>query len=238
MLIEFSRLIGFKTLWLRGVFALSAGLLPLVFFLYGTTNVALIIGCLVIGFWVTSYHIKDRLVRFAFAIAVLLAYVTLFSLFWMRTIVGAEGIFYIVAIIAGTDIGGYFAGRSIGGPKLAPKISPNKTWAGLAGGTLAAISVSVIYTFFIWPEFRIVGVTLPHLAAIGIAVITSAILAPVSQMGDLLESWLKRKRGVKDSGQIIPGHGGILDRVDGYLTAAPLLSLMIWLHERGLVAWP
>lgn len=136
---------------------------------------------------------------------------------WLRS-VPAEGrnlVFWLLAVVWATDIGAYFAGRGIGGPKLAPKISPNKTWAGLLGGMLAAALIGVVAA-------GLQGGDVILLVAGGM------VLAVVAQGGDLLESWCKRRFGVKDSSHIIPGHGGILDRVDGLLPVFPVAFLYIW----------
>ncbi len=117
---------------------------------------------------------------------------------------------WTLAIVWATDIGAYFAGRAIGGPKLAPAISPAKTWAGLIGGMVAAGAVGAL-----------IG------AAGHLPVATwwlGAPLAVVAQAGDLAESALKRRAGVKDSGRLLPGHGGVLDRVDGLLPVATLVA--------------
>lgn len=122
---------------------------------------------------------------------------------------------YVIAIVAATDTGAYIAGRAIGGPKLAPKISPGKTWAGLIGGMGCAVLASVAFQDY---------VILPNSLTGAIAV--GMVLAIVSQLGDLFESWIKRRAKVKDSGTLLPGHGGLLDRVDGLLFAAPVYFLM------------
>ena len=114
----------------------------------------------------------------------------------------------ICAVIA-TDIGAYFAGRTFGGPKIAPKISPSKTWAGLFGGALGASAVIML-----------IGGghdsgDIPSLWAAALAVMAGVLLAIVAQTGDFFESWMKRRAGVKDSGNVLPGHGGLFDRVDG-----------------------
>ena len=147
------------------------------------------------------------------------------SLIWLREVnfivrPGAGGwlVLYVLLAVAATDIGAYFAGRRIGGPKLAPVISPNKTWAGLAGGTLAAALVSGIGMAYT-----------PYPASIWGCLAVGALLGLVSQLGDLFESWLKRRAGVKDSGTLIPGHGGLLDRIDGYMFAIPVMTLLVWL---------
>ena len=118
---------------------------------------------------------------------------------------------WTLVIVWATDIGAYFAGRAIGGPKLAPALSPNKTWAGLIGGMIAALLVGAGVawsTGLAWP-FWIAG----------------APLAVAAQMGDLFESWLKRRSGVKDSGKLLPGHGGMLDRLDGVVPVAVLVAI-------------
>ncbi|MBH1992345.1 MAG: phosphatidate cytidylyltransferase [Sphingomonadaceae bacterium] len=119
--------------------------------------------------------------------------------------------FWALSLVWATDIGAYFAGRSIGGPKLAPRISPSKTWSGLGGGVLAAL-----LTGFLLHRFADLPI---QLAA------ASGILAVAAQLGDLLESAMKRRAGVKDSGTLLPGHGGVMDRLDGVVAAAPLAAL-------------
>lgn len=119
--------------------------------------------------------------------------------------------FWALSLVWATDIGAYFAGRSIGGPRLAPRVSPSKTWSGLAGGVLAALLTGfLLYRFAQLPI---------QLAA------ASGLLAVAAQLGDLLESGMKRRAGVKDSGTLLPGHGGVMDRLDGVIAAAPLAAL-------------
>ena len=128
----------------------------------------------------------------------------------------------LIAGVIGTDVGAYFAGRSIGGAKIAPRISPSKTWSGLFGGMIGAGLMMVliqagIYAFrggeagdgdvyLAYGWFRLM--------------LTGAALAVVAQMGDFFESWMKRRAGVKDSGRLIPGHGGLFDRTDGLIAVA------------------
>ncbi len=148
------------------------------------------------------------------------------ALVWLRAdpANGLVTLFWLLGIVWATDTGALFAGRSIGGPKLAPVISPNKTWAGLAGGMLAAAVVGI--GFALW-----LG------SPVGLAALISAGLAVVAQAGDLAESLVKRHFGVKDSGTIIPGHGGIFDRVDGLLAVAPVWALVV-LVSAGWELWP
>ncbi|GAA0664321.1 phosphatidate cytidylyltransferase [Sphingomonas insulae] len=126
---------------------------------------------------------------------------------------GIRNALWALAIVWATDIGAYFAGRSIGGPKLAPRVSPNKTWAGLIGGiALATLLALVMQRVYLLPLRFVVA---------------TPLLAIVAQGGDLYESWLKRRAGVKDSGSVIPGHGGFLDRLDGLVPVMPLAALLV-----------
>jgi phosphatidate cytidylyltransferase len=120
---------------------------------------------------------------------------------------------WALAVVWATDIGAYFTGRTIGGPKLAPRISPSKTWAGLGGGIVAAAVIGAIIAF---------AARLP-----ATALWIGGLLAIVAQGGDLLESAMKRRAGVKDSGRLLPGHGGVLDRVDGALPVLILVAALI-----------
>jgi phosphatidate cytidylyltransferase len=126
----------------------------------------------------------------------------------------------VIGITVFTDTGAYFAGRAIGGPKIAPKISPSKTWAGLAGGMAASVAWVFLWVWamdapLVWPRFEL-GLNLSVRNVTG-AVALGAGMAVVAQAGDFLESWLKRKAGVKDSSRLIPGHGGVFDRIDGLI---------------------
>jgi phosphatidate cytidylyltransferase len=150
-----------------------------------------------------------------------------FALLWLRADAqaGRESVLWILLAVWATDIGAYFAGRTIGGPKLAPRISPNKTWAGLIGGMAAAALVSYAVANYT----GLAPVT--GLAAAGV------VLAVVAQAGDLAESAWKRHFGVKDSGNLIPGHGGILDRVDGLLFAVLGAAMMALVNGGRLLPW-
>lgn len=132
---------------------------------------------------------------------------------------GSEVVLWLVAVVWGTDAGAYFAGRGIGGPRLAPSISPNKTWAGLAGGAAVAAVAGAVAVPWVRPGETLSLVTL------------SVALALVAQVGDLFESSLKRRFGFKDSSNLIPGHGGVLDRIDGLLAAVLLFGGLSWLTE-------
>ncbi len=136
------------------------------------------------------------------------------ALLWLRDRApqGLELVFWVFIVTWTTDIGAYFAGRAIGGPKLAPSISPNKTWAGLIGGMASAGLAGLA-----WTQYVMLPVALIWLAP---------AFAAAAQGGDLFESWLKRRAGAKDSGTLLPGHGGILDRLDGLVVVAALTALV------------
>ena len=131
------------------------------------------------------------------------------SLSWVWPVL----VFWVFIVTWATDILAYFAGRAIGGPKLASRISPNKTWAGLIGGAAGAALLGWLAA--IWFEME------PVFHWLG------GPLGVIAQLGDLYESWVKRRAGVKDSGAILPGHGGVLDRLDGLLAAALALTLLL-----------
>ncbi len=136
---------------------------------------------------------------------------------------GGEVVLWMMIVIWSMDTGAYFAGKNIGGPKMSPKISPNKTWSGLIGGTITAMVTGYLYAYFV----RDYNILLFESASI--LLILSGLFAILSQLGDLAESALKRKFDVKDSGALIPGHGGIMDRVDGVLFVAPAVVLAVYL---------
>ncbi|MEL7462595.1 MAG: phosphatidate cytidylyltransferase [Pseudomonadota bacterium] len=127
---------------------------------------------------------------------------------------GLSAIVWLLLIVVSTDVGAYFAGRMIGGPKLWPAVSPGKTWSGAIGGAALAVFAAVMFK---------IGA---GAAISGASMLVALILSAVSQMGDLAESAYKRKFGVKDSGRALPGHGGVLDRLDGLLAATLVLGLL------------
>jgi phosphatidate cytidylyltransferase len=137
------------------------------------------------------------------------------SLLWARER-GDNGfalVLWIFLVVWGTDIGAYFTGRAVGGPKLAPAISPGKTWAGFYGGVAAATIVAGAWAFL----NRLHPVVL----------LLAPLFSVAAQGGDLFESWMKRRAGVKDSGTWLPGHGGVFDRLDGLLPVAILTALSV-----------
>lgn len=122
---------------------------------------------------------------------------------------------WALSLVWATDIGAFFTGRTLGGPKLAPRVSPAKTWSGLIGGIALATGLALL--LHVWCGLPVA------------LVLATPLLAILAQCGDLFESWLKRRAGVKDSGNILPGHGGVLDRLDGVVPVAPVAALMVLL---------
>lgn len=135
---------------------------------------------------------------------------------------GMTYFFLLVAMVIATDTGAYFSGKNIGGPKLAPTISPNKTWAGLIGGMAAAGMIGAVFGY-------VYGAGILLYCGLGL------LVAVIAQIGDLMESWMKRRVGLKDSSNLIPGHGGVLDRIDGFLAATPAFMLyLLFIRDGGL----
>jgi phosphatidate cytidylyltransferase len=147
------------------------------------------------------------------------------ALVWLRNVVpgGLELVLWLLIVVWATDICAYFVGRTVGGPKLAPRISPSKTWAGLVGGMAGAALFGGLMALAMSAGFLR-------------AALLGAALALVAQAGDLFESVLKRRSGYKDSGHLIPGHGGLLDRIDGLVFAAPCFAAIVGVHLAGAAA--
>lgn len=162
-----------------------------------------------------------RIVRMSwFGVALLYCWIPVYALMWLRAAEdGRWMVAWLLLVVWGTDIGGYFVGRAVGGAKLAPRISPNKTWAGLGGGMALAALAGAVGAW--WFQFD--GLAPLAFAAAGLAI--------VGQIGDIAESAVKRHFGVKDSSHLIPGHGGILDRVDGLVFAAPVMAIAVAILE-------
>ena len=182
-----------------------------------------------IVFWVLRLRNRDAMSGTG-VLAIGLPVVCL-ALMRVETVLGLQSILFIFFVVWATDIGGYMFGRSIGGPRLWTSISPSKTWAGAAGGLLLA---------------ALVGPIASALLSSGDAValtVTAIMLGLAAEMGDLAESALKRRFGRKDASGLIPGHGGILDRVDGLMAAAVVATLYAMFRNpmhpaAGLLLWP
>ncbi|MEM6712565.1 MAG: phosphatidate cytidylyltransferase [Pseudomonadota bacterium] len=156
--------------------------------------------------------------------------------------IGLSAIFLVFAAVWATDSAAFFVGKSLKGPKLLPAISPNKTWSGAIAGVLAAVIISVLY--IVWADGWVSSGALwldedpgqfsaqPSIATLIYLGLLAFALSVAAQIGDLVESALKRKFGAKDSGKILPGHGGVMDRVDG-LVFASCLAFLIGLSAKG-----
>jgi phosphatidate cytidylyltransferase len=151
---------------------------------------------------------------------------------WLRAdpLVGRANIGFLVVVVWASDIGAYLTGRALGGPKLAPAISPGKTWAGAAGGLVGAALLGVGIA-------AVHGLRHPGPPCLARAAGLAVAVSVVGQAGDLAESWAKRRLGVKDSGRLIPGHGGLLDRMDAALAVLPPAALLAMWHGAGVVLW-
>lgn len=160
---------------------------------------------------------RNRFLLYGLAYAAIPALAVL----WLRgrRMIGLDDVLFLLLVVWMTDIGAYLVGRLIGGRKLAPTISPGKTISGAIGGLIIGALAGAIF------------------ARTPVAFLPAAVLSLVSQVGDLAESALKRHLGVKDSGHTIPGHGGLFDRLDGILAAAPVAALLALLVHGGLPLW-
>ncbi|WP_297338765.1 phosphatidate cytidylyltransferase [Pseudophaeobacter sp.] len=180
---------------------LLAGILP------AALGAGLLLLPVVLGWLQVAEGAKARFAIFALWI-VLAGY----SFIWMRISLGADWLIWLALVVIATDVAGYFAGKTIGGPKFWPRISPKKTWSGTSAGWVAA---------------ALVGLGAAPVFDMGFAlVLASVLVAMASQAGDVAESALKRQTGVKDSSGLIPGHGGLLDRFDGMLGAAAMFLIL------------
>lgn len=210
MVWELARMLhaGAAALWLAvgaGVSLLLAAELP------GNAALPLILVPAIAGL---RFVESQKLGFLAFVMAILAAS---YGVMVLRAEAGFLWMIWFAFVVVATDVGGYFAGRLIGGPKIWPKLSPKKTWSGTAAGWIAAALVSVPFAIWSGGGWFLVA--------------TGAALALASQMGDLWESALKRRAGVKDASAIIPGHGGLLDRFDSMMGASLLLLVAGWVID-------
>jgi phosphatidate cytidylyltransferase len=200
---------------LAAVLATAAGAAPVGIVIAG-------LGAVVV--WAVSAVTKAR-APFWTAAGTLWLVLPCVAILWVAAgVPGRAAIFWLFAVVWVSDIGAYAAGRAFGGPRLAPRLSPNKTWAGALGGLIGSGLVGFGAAWLLGGSTAMV-------------VAASLVLSVAAQLGDLAESLAKRKFGVKDSGGMIPGHGGLLDRLDSLLTAAAVQGLMLLLGAGVLSDW-
>lgn len=156
---------------------------------------------------------RDRGIFLAYGAGLLLA---CYAFIVLREVAGLTGLLWLIAVVVVTDVAGYFVGRTFGGPKFWPRVSPKKTWSGTAAGWVAAAIMGVVFVAMGRADW--------------VAVPVSVLVSLASQMGDITESAIKRREGVKDSSNLIPGHGGVLDRFDGMLGAGLVVGV-IWILD-------
>ncbi len=192
-------------------------------------NPAFALWMILLGLTVVYWKTDGRLAYSLGIVYICLPILSLGYIYYINDTVSREIVLWLFFVVWATDIGGYVVGKTVGGPKLAPKISAKKTWSGLGGAILFAMLVAYIFALYLKsynylaPESEI---SFNHLTFV--LVCSAGILAIVSQIGDFFESYIKRKLNLKDSSNLIPGHGGLFDRVDGLLFAAVVTSLIIY----------
>jgi phosphatidate cytidylyltransferase len=153
---------------------------------------------------------KDRIIAGEYITLILFAGLGLLAL---RSDYGALWVLWLVALVVGSDVAGYFAGRAFGGPKLWPRVSPKKTWSGTVAGWVVAVAIALVF--------------MPLLGAGAGLIVASVLIAMAGQAGDIAESAIKRHAGVKDSSNLIPGHGGVMDRFDALVAAAVVAFVLV-----------
>lgn len=223
--LEWSAVTGERARWPSAAFTVAL-VVALAIFAAGYSGIALAVTVLIALVAAATGHGLWR------PLGVVYAAVLGFGLLAIRLSApqGLVAILFVLAVVWATDTGAFFAGRGVGGPKLWPRLSPNKTWAGAIGGIVAGIVVGAIV---------LAVARVPVGAA---ALVVAAVLAVACEAGDLFESFVKRRFNAKDSGRLIPGHGGLMDRVDGLIAAAGVAALIGFAHAgasvgQGLVAW-
>lgn len=211
---EWQRLIGAPLPWLRFIGGGLALVLAAAFHRSGLTELSFLVipaaACFLAWAAGTGYLLWAGAGLF-YAGGLLLATLTVRH----APFFGVCAIGWLFAVVWGTDVGAYFGGRLIGGPKLAPRISPGKTWSGLWVGVLVGAACGALVAHF-WPNVQ---------APLAPVFLLGLVAGGLAQAGDLFESWVKRRFGVKDSSRLIPGHGGVMDRVDGFIAAAIFAAL-------------
>lgn len=199
-----------------GLGAVAAASLAAVLWLHSPFALPLLALPSVLGLWRSA---RDRIVWLVYAFAMMLTGYGLVAIRdGLNAPAGALALLWIIAVVVVSDVLGYFAGRLIGGPKFWPRVSPKKTWSGTVAGWIGAVLVGALFIALAGAEARILWL--------------SPLLAFAGQMGDIAESWIKRRAGVKDSSNLIPGHGGVMDRFDALIGA---VVMVLAIAQAGLL---
>jgi phosphatidate cytidylyltransferase len=219
---EWQRMIGGGRLGLRVVAAGLALIAAAPWALFAHARISLLI---LIAGAVAAGAAADKSRRFVSGAGVFYAGAAMLAPALLRAspTQGLAATLWLFAIVWGTDIGAYFGGRLLGGPKLWPAVSPGKTWSGALVGACVSTLIAVIVAAVATP------VALRWGPLLGLGLIASTL----SQGGDLFESAMKRRAGVKDSSRLIPGHGGLMDRLDGFIVAATFAAVVAWVRSEG-----
>lgn len=210
--------------------ALITALLATLCVFISDTNPIFVLWLILVG--TTFMFWKTKKIGFSLGVAyICLPLLSLNYIYYVNENISRELVLWLLFVVWATDIGGYIAGKSIGGPKLFPRISPSKTWAGLGGAIGFAMLVAYVFALYLKAHDVNMGVSFDTFAAK--LVISAGALAIISQAGDFFESAIKRHLGLKDSSNIIPGHGGLFDRVDGLLFAAMAMAVALFGANMG-----
>ena len=196
-------------------------------------NPAFVLWVILMGTTLSFWKSKGRLAFSLGTAYICLPLLALSSLYYTNGDDARTLVLWLVFVVWATDIGGYIVGKTIGGPKLCPAISPKKTWAGLLGAIGFAMLVAYVFALFL-KAYEYVNLPIHHTTRL--LVFSAGILAVISQIGDLFESYIKRKLNLKDSSDLIPGHGGVFDRVDGLIFAAAITALAIYIMNGGVLS--
>jgi phosphatidate cytidylyltransferase len=222
---EFTRMDGREGDKRGALIMLAAGVAVASVFVLGEFTAALAIVAVASVGLVVADQVAGRSGFALVQTAVIYAAMPALALLFVHRAGGYQSVFWLLAVVWMTDIGAYMFGRMIGGPKLAPRISPNKTWAGAIGGLgCGVLAGAALLAALDRPPW---GMTLP----------LAALVSVFTQLGDLFESALKRRYQVKDSGGLLPGHGGVMDRFDGLWAAAPATAAIVLMLDGGVDAW-
>lgn len=181
-----------------------------------------------LGMTVVYWQTNGRLAYSLGTLYICIPILSLGYIYYVNDGISRDIVLWLLFVVWATDIGGYVVGKTVQGPKLAPKISAKKTWSGFAGAILFAFGAAYVFTLYVRVHTSYI---LPDEWSERLMV-SAGILAVISQIGDFFESFIKRRLGVKDSSNLIPGHGGLFDRVDGLLFAAVAAAFVLFLFDK------